>query len=42
MLVEILLNIVWKKVMGYIKGKSSLMIFNRYTNLKHKYVDRNF
>jgi putative transposase len=29
-------------VMGYLKGKSSLMIFDRYANLKYKYGNRHF
>ena len=28
--------------MGYLKGKSSLMIFDRHVNLKYKYGDRPF
>lgn len=28
--------------MGYLKGKSSLMIFDRHANLKYKYGDRHF
>ena len=28
--------------MGYLKGKSSLMIFERYANLKYKYGNRHF
>ena len=28
--------------MGYLKGKSSLMIFDRYANLKYKYGNRTF
>jgi putative transposase len=28
--------------MGYFKGKSSLMIFDRHTNLKYKYGNRQF
>lgn len=28
--------------MGYLKGKSSLMIFERHANLKYKYGNRNF
>jgi putative transposase len=28
--------------MGYLKGKSSLMIFDRHANLKHKYGSRTF
>lgn len=27
---------------GYLKGKSSLMIFNRHANLKYKYGNRQF
>ena len=30
------------QVMGYLKGKSSLMIFDRYANLKYKYGNRHF
>ncbi len=30
------------QVMGYIKGKSSLMIFYRHANLKYKYGNRHF
>ena len=30
------------QVMGYIKGKSSLMIFDRHANLKYKYGSRHF
>jgi len=28
--------------MGYIKGKSTLMIFDRHANLKYKYGSRHF
>ena len=28
--------------MGYLKGKSSLMIFKRHANLKYKYGNRHF
>ena len=28
--------------MGYLKSKSSLMIFDRHTNLKYKYGNRHF
>jgi putative transposase len=28
--------------MGYIKGKSSLIIFDRHANLKYKYGNRHF
>ncbi len=30
------------QVMGYLKGKSSLMIFDRYANLKYKYGNHHF
>ena len=30
------------QIMGYIKGKSSLMIFDRHANLKYKYGSRHF
>ena len=30
------------EVMGYLKGKSSLMIFERHANLKYKYENRHF
>lgn len=30
------------QIMGYLKGKSSLMIFDRYANLKYKYGNRQF
>lgn len=30
------------QIMGYLKGKSSLMIFDRHVNLKYKYGDRHF
>ena len=29
-------------VMGYLKGKSALMIFERHANLKYKYGNRHF
>lgn len=29
-------------VMGYVKGKSALMIFDRHANLKYKYGNRHF
>ena len=28
--------------MGYLKGKSSLIIFDRFTNMKYKYGNRKF
>ena len=30
------------QIMGYLKGKSSLMIFEKYANLKYKYGSRHF
>ena len=30
------------EVMGYLKGKSSLMIFDRHANLSYKYGNRHF
>lgn len=30
------------QIMGYLKGKSSLMIFDRFANLKYKYGNRHF
>ena len=30
------------QIMGYLKGKSSLMIFDRHANLKYKYGNRTF
>ncbi len=30
------------QILGYLKGKSSLMIFEKYANLKYKYGIRNF
>lgn len=30
------------EIMGYIKGKSSLIIFDRHANLKYKYGNRHF
>ena len=42
MLVEIPPNISVAQFMGYLKGKSSLMIFDRHVNLKYKYGNRHF
>ena len=42
MLVEIPPNISVAQFMGYLKGKSSLMIFDRHANLKYKYENRHF
>ena len=30
------------QIMGYLKGKSSLMIFDQFANLKYKYGNRHF
>ena len=30
------------EIMGYLKGKSSLMVFDRHANLKYKYGNRHF
>ena len=30
------------QIMGYLKGKSAMMIFERHANLKYKYGNRNF
>ena len=42
MLVKIPPNISVAQFMGYLKGKSSLMIFDRHANLKYKYGNRHF
>ena len=42
MLVEIPPKYSVAEVMGYLKGKSSLIIFDRHANLKYKYGNRNF
>ena len=42
MLVRIPPKISVSGFMGYLKGKSSLMIFERFANLKYKYGNRNF
>ena len=42
MLVSIPPKISVSSFMGYLKGKSSLMIFDRHANLKYKYGNRNF
>ena len=42
MLVSIPPNISVSQLMGYLKGKSSLMIFDRNANLKYKYGNRHF
>ena len=35
-------NISVAQFMGYLKGKSTLMIFDRHANLKYKYGNRHF
>ena len=30
------------QIMGYLKGKSAMMIFDRHANLKYKFGNRNF
>ena len=44
--IHMLLNLPPKysisQVMGYLKGKSSLMIYEKYANLKYKYGNRHF
>ena len=42
MLVKIPPKISVSEAMGYLKGKSSLMIFDRHANLKYKYGNRHF
>ena len=42
MLVEIPPHLSIAQFMGYLKGKSSLMIFDRHSNLKYKYGNRHF
>ena len=42
MLVRIPPKIAVSNFMGYLKGKSSLMIFERHANFKYKYGNRNF
>lgn len=42
MLVKISPNISISSFMGYLKGKSTLMIFERHANLKYKYGNRHF
>ena len=42
MLITIPLKYSVSQIMGYIKGKSSLMIFEKYANLKYKYGNRHF
>ncbi len=42
MLVSIPPNLSVAQFVGYLKGKSSLMIFDRHANLKYKYGKRHF
>ena len=42
MLIEIPPKYSVSQFMGYLKGKSSLMIFDRHANLKYKYGNRHF
>ena len=42
MLVEIPPKYSISQIMGYLKGKSSLIIFDRHANLKYKYGNRKF
>ena len=42
MLVEIPPKYSVSQIMGYLKGKSSLIIFDRHANLKYKYGNRKF
>ena len=42
MLVKIPPKMSISSFMGYLKGKSTLMIFERHTNLKYKYGQRKF
>ena len=42
MLVEIPPKIAVSSFMGYLKGKSSLMIFDKHANMKYRYGNREF
>ena len=42
MLVSIPPKISVSTFMGYLKGKSSLMVFDRFANLKYRYGNRQF
>ncbi|EGQ2918967.1 IS200/IS605 family transposase [Staphylococcus pseudintermedius] len=42
MLVSIPLKLSVSQLIGYLKGKSSLMIFDRHVHLKYRYGDRKF
>ena len=40
--IEILEANLCAEIMGYLKGKSSLMIFDRFAHMKYKYGNRHF
>lgn len=42
MLISIPTKYSVSQIMGYLKSKSSVMIFDRHTNLKYKYGNRHF
>ncbi|WP_039883240.1 IS200/IS605 family transposase, partial [Mogibacterium sp. CM50] len=42
MLVEIPPKYSVSQIVGYLKGKSSLMIFDKFANLKYRYGNRHF
>ena len=42
MLVEIPPKVAVSSIMGYLKGKSSLVIYEKYPELKYKYRNREF
>ena len=42
MLITIPPKLAVSNFMGYLKGKSTLMIFERHANLKYKFGNRNF
>ena len=42
MLIEIPPKYSVAQIMGFLKGKSSLMIFDRHANLKYRYGSRHF
>ena len=40
--VHLVLSIPPKIIMGYLKGKSALMMFEKHANLKYKFGNRHF
>lgn len=42
MLIEIPPKYSVSQIVGYLKGKSSLMIFDKFANLKYRYGNRHF